>query len=264
MKSYWIWPALVEGEKHAELFTDATLSQFLSFWSDWDGSNRPSGQGHRLIAAVVMENVRSVRRILNLLRQADPNADVDPELISELNSLPQRNQRFTQILNTITLLTHQLEQRYRGTLPFSVEATPLQSLAARLHLRRDPVQILLQHNDRYERRMLELRQERRAMLEYYLALNKKLRKQLHTLIPAIQTNLVSEPAVPRSGGLPRYFATYGDHTAHPSRHDYRRATPLQLIQPYLTCTRSMPSPKNMATRAWRWQCRSAFHQNRRH
>ncbi len=192
--------ALVEGEKHAELFTDATLSPFLSFWSDWDGSNRPSGQGHRLIAAVVMENVRSMRRILNLLRQADPNADVNPELISELNSLPQRNQRFTQILNTITLLTHQLEQRYRGTLPFSVEATPLQSLAARLHLRRDPVQILLQHNDRYERRMLELRQERRAMLEYYLALNKKLRKQLHALIPAIQTNLVSEPLLREAVG----------------------------------------------------------------
>jgi len=32
-----------------------------------------------------------------------------------------------------------------------------------------------QHNDRYERKMLELRQQRRTMLEDYFALNKQLR-----------------------------------------------------------------------------------------
>ena len=185
----------IAGEKHAELFTDTTLSPFLSFWSDWDGSNRPSGQGHRLIAAVVIENVRSLSRILGLLRQADPHVDVDPELLSELRALPQQNQRFTQLLNNITLLTHQLEQRYRGILPFAATDTSLQRLATRWHLRRNPVQILLRHNDRYEQRMLELRQERHTMLEYYFALNKKLRKQLHALIPAIQANRTSEPLV---------------------------------------------------------------------
>ena len=183
----------IAGEKHAELFTDTTLSPFLSFWSDWDGSNRPSGQGHRLIAAVVIENVRNMSRILDLLRQADRHAEVHPELLSELRALPQQNQRFTQLLNNITLLTHQLEQRYRGILPFPVNDTSLQRLATRWHLRRDPVQILLQHNDRYEQRMLELRRERHTMLEYYFALNKKLRKQLHALIPAIQANRASEP-----------------------------------------------------------------------
>ena len=183
----------IAGEEQAELFTNATLSPFLSFWSDWDGSNRPSGQGHRLIAAIVMENVQSLSRVLNLLRQADPTVEINPELLSELDSLPEQNQRFTQLLNNITLLTHQLEQRYRGTLPFSVDTTSLQRLATRLHLRRDPMRILLQHNDHYERRMLELRRERRTMLEYYFALNKKLRKQLHALIPAIQMNRTSEP-----------------------------------------------------------------------
>ncbi len=49
-----------------------------------------------------------------------------------------------------------------------------------------------QHNDRYERKMLELRQQRRTMLEDYFALNKRLRKQLHALIPAIQANRTSE------------------------------------------------------------------------
>jgi aspartate/methionine/tyrosine aminotransferase len=183
---------LVAGEDYAISFTGTTLTPLLSFWSDWDGSNRPSGQGHRLVAAVVMENVRRMAHILGLLRQADPHIPINPELLSELDLLPQRNQRFTQLLNDITLLTHQLEQRYRGVLPFSVDATPLQQLATRWHLRRDPARILWKHNDRYERKMLELRQQRRTMLEHYFALNKQLRKQIHALIPAIQINRTSE------------------------------------------------------------------------
>jgi aspartate/methionine/tyrosine aminotransferase len=183
---------LTAAEEYTELFTDTTLSPFLSFWSDWDGSNRPSGQGHRLVAAIVMENVRRMTRILSLLRQADPNIPLSPELLSEIDQLPERNQRFTKLLNNITLLTQQLEQRYRGILPFSVDATPMQRLATRWNLRRDPARILWQHNDRYERQMLDLRRQRRTMLEEYFALNKQLRKQLHALIPAIQNNLASE------------------------------------------------------------------------
>jgi hypothetical protein len=183
---------LTAAEAYTELFTDTTLTTFLSFWSDWDGSNRPSGQGHRFIASVVMENVRRMTRILSLLRQADPIIPLNPSLLSEIDQLPERNQRFTQLLNNITLLTHQLEQRYRGILPLSVDTTPLHRLATRLKLRRDPARIMWQHNDRYERNMLELRQQRRTMLEYYFALNKQLRKQLHALIPAIQNNRTSE------------------------------------------------------------------------
>jgi hypothetical protein len=52
--------ALGAAEDYAELFTNISLPSMLSFWSDWDGSNRPSGQGHRLIGMVVKENVRSV------------------------------------------------------------------------------------------------------------------------------------------------------------------------------------------------------------
>jgi hypothetical protein len=187
--------ALIAGENYTELFTDTKLAPFLSFWSDWDGSNRPSGQGHRLVAAVVMENVRRMAHILDLLRQVDPNIPISTELLSELDLLPQRNQRFTKILNAITLLTHQLEQRYRGVLPFSVDATRLQQLETRLHLRRDPARILWKHNDRYERKMLELRRQRRTMLEDYFALNKRLRKQLYGLIPAIQNNRTAEPVL---------------------------------------------------------------------
>jgi len=184
---------LIAGEEFAELFSDTRLTPFLSFWSDWDGSNRPSGQGHRLVAAVVMENVRRMNTILRVLRQVDPSISIKPELKSELDVLPQHNQRFTGLLNEITTLTHQLEGRYRGILPFSVETTSLQRLATRLHLRRDPARVLWQHNDRYERKMLELRGQRRDTLEFYFSLNKALRKQLYALIPAILNNRASEP-----------------------------------------------------------------------
>lgn len=185
--------SLTAGEQYTGLFTNTTLTPFLSFWSDWDGSNRPSGQGHYLAASVVMENVRRMARILNILRQVDAGLTVNPELLSELDRLDQRNQRFTELLNTITQLTHQLEQRYRGILPFSLDTAPWQRLATRLHLRRDPAKVLWQHNDRYEKNMFELRQERRQMLEHYFSLNKQLRKQLYALIPTIQMNRTVEP-----------------------------------------------------------------------
>jgi aspartate/methionine/tyrosine aminotransferase len=191
---------LTTGEEYAEQLTDTTLPSFLSFWSDWDGSNRPSGQGHRLVAAVVTENVQRMTRILNLLRQADPDIPVSPELMAELDRLPQRNQHFAKLLNDITLLTHQLEQRYRGILPFSIDTTSLQRLATRVHMRRDPARVLWQHNDRYEQKMLELRLQRRRMLEYYCSLNKQLRKQLHALIPDIKVNRTSEQLVREAVG----------------------------------------------------------------
>lgn len=184
--------ALVAGEQYAELFSDTSMMPLLSFWSDWDGSNRPSGQGHQLIAAVVMENVRRMATILSILRQVSPDIAVNPDLLSELDTLAQRNQRFTELLSAITQLTHQLEQRYRGILPFSLDTTPWQRLTTRWHLRRDPAKVLWQHNDRYEQKMLELRQERRAALEQYFALNKQLRKQLYALIPAIQMNRAND------------------------------------------------------------------------
>lgn len=185
--------ALTAGELYTELFTDVSFAPLLSFWSDWDGSNRPSGQGHRLVAALVMENVRRMASILNLLHQVDPHLDIQPDLLNELAALPQRSRRFIQLLDKITLLTHQLEQRYRGILPFSVDATSFQRFTTRLHLRRDPARVLWQHNDRYERSMLDLRRQRRSMLETYFALNKQLRKQLFALIPAIQEQRSVEP-----------------------------------------------------------------------
>ena len=187
--------ALLAGEAYTELYCDTSLHPYLSFWSDWDGSNRPSGQGHCLIASLVMENVRRMAHILNMMRHVDARIEINHELIEEIEELPQRTKQFSSLLNKITLLTHQLEQRYRGVLPYSMDASPFQRFTTRLHLRRDPVQVLWQHNDRYEAKMRELRQQRRTMLEIYFALNKKLRKQLYALIPAIQEHVNVEPLV---------------------------------------------------------------------
>ena len=185
--------ALSAGEAYSDLFCNTTLHPFLSFWSDWDGSNRPSGQGHCLIASLVMENVRKMAHILNLIRQVDSRIEINRELVEDLDSLPQKSRQFSRLLNNITQLTHQLEQRYRGVLPYTIDASRFQRFTTQLHLRRDPVRVLWQHNDRYEQKMRELRQQRRTMLETYFGLNKRIRKQLFALIPAIQENINVEP-----------------------------------------------------------------------
>ena len=162
---------------------------FLSFWGDWDGSNRPSGQGHRLIASVLVENVTRLSRLVSLLAAKDGNAGIDPKLLGEIEELSDMNRRFTRLLNEITSLTHQLERRYRGILPVNMRPGKARSLGMSLHLVRDPLTQLWRHNDRLERRMLELRRKRRDTMEQYFSLNKRLRKQLHGLIPVIRRNL---------------------------------------------------------------------------
>jgi len=194
--------ALIAGEIHAQLFADAPCPAFISFWGDWDGSNRPSGQGHRLVASVVMENVNRLARIMSLLLRGGGDPGMSPDLAGELQRLPERNRRFARLLEDITLLTHQLERRYRGLLPFKVQPNTLRRIGMLLGLTGDPLKVLWQHNDRLERRMLELRRRRQETLEYYFALNRKLRKQLHALIPEIcgrrtETELLLEASLYR-------------------------------------------------------------------
>ncbi len=176
----------IAAEHFSQLFTDAPRQSFISFWGDWDGSNRPSGQGHRLAASVVTENVNRLARIMNLLIRTGGADGIESDLLAELQNLPERNRKFTRLLDDITLLTHQLEKRYRGVLPFSLQPHALRRVGMALHLTRDPLKALWQHNDRLERRMLELRRQRREMMAYYFALNRRLRRRLHALIPVIR------------------------------------------------------------------------------
>ena len=170
--------AVIAAEDFVRFRSDAECRTFLSYWGDWDGSNRPSGQGHRLIATVLMENVARMGRLLQMLLDASPGLHVDAHLIEEVRRLPLSNRRFRALFDQITDLTHQLERRYRGLLPYDVQPGILRKLGMKLHIARDPVVSLWEHNDRLERRMLELRRERRRTLEYYFGLNKSLRKCL--------------------------------------------------------------------------------------
>jgi aspartate/methionine/tyrosine aminotransferase len=178
--------AIIAAEHFQRLAAGDDTRQLVSFWGDWDGSNRPSGQGHRLVATTLMANVTRMAHVLSLVvRSADPSG-VDGSLIDELRLLPEKNRRFSFLLHDITQLTHQLEKRYRGILPVFVKPGTVRSLGMKLGIARDPLTLLWRHNDRLERKMFHLRTQRRQSLVYYFALNKRLRKQLHGLIPVIQ------------------------------------------------------------------------------
>ncbi|MCX7797016.1 MAG: aminotransferase class I/II-fold pyridoxal phosphate-dependent enzyme [Melioribacter sp.] len=179
----------IAAENYFHLYSDYSFQTYLSFWGDWDGSNRPSGQGHSLVAGVLIENVVRQAKIIELILKYENNVNINPSLIEEIEKLPQNNKRFTDLLNEITLLTHQLEKRYKGLLPFNIEVSRIRRLGIKLHLAQDPIMRMWKHNDRLERKMLELRHKRRVTLEYYFSLNKQLRKTLHSLIPVIQRNI---------------------------------------------------------------------------
>ncbi len=185
---------IIAAESYINPGADTKQRSFLSFWGDWDGSNRPSGQGHQLVAAVVIENVTRLSRILKILIERDRSLKVEPDLLNEVEKLDVNSRRFSQLLNEITHLTHQLERRYRGILPFNVKPSALRQIGMNLHLARDPLTLLWYHNDRLERKMLDLRAHRKKTLEYYFSLNKRLRKQLYALIPAIQKH-IKDPEV---------------------------------------------------------------------
>ncbi|MCU0452260.1 MAG: pyridoxal phosphate-dependent aminotransferase [Bacteroidetes bacterium] len=185
--------AQITAEMYGELHSASMPVPMLSFWGDWDGSNRPSGQGHRLVASVLIENVRRMAVLLERLRARDQTVRIDPDLRTELEQLPGNIRRFFALLNEITTLTHHLERRYRGVLPVQYTAGRARKLAMQWHLLRDPVTTLWHHNDRLERRMLGLRRRRVEALEYYFGLNKRLRKALHQWISVLGRHLSDEP-----------------------------------------------------------------------
>ncbi len=180
---------LIEAEIFSELNSEISFKSFLSFWGDWDGSTRPSGQGHRIVAGVLIENVNKQSDLLKTLMKFDDSINIEDELKSDLDQLENRINNFWKLLNEITDLTNQLEKRYKRLLPFIVKPNKFRKAAMKLGLAKDPMISLWQHNDRLEKKMLKLRKERRDNLLYYFELNKKLRKKLFSLIPKIKDNL---------------------------------------------------------------------------
>ncbi len=183
--------SLIEAEEYISLFSESSFSSFLSFWGDWDGSTRPSGQGHRLVAAALVENVTRLSKIINRLRKVDKGIILSDDIYNDLNKLTGRNESFWKLLNKITSLTNQLEKRYRSVLPFSIESGRLRRIGMKLRIAKDPLTQLWQHNDSLERKMADLRKQRRDTLEYYFELNKRLRKALYVMLPNIESNIAN-------------------------------------------------------------------------
>ncbi|MEI7811621.1 MAG: pyridoxal phosphate-dependent aminotransferase [Ignavibacteria bacterium] len=180
---------IIASEIYSELHSDSPFQTFLSFWGDWDGSNRPSGQGHSLVASALIENVVNQSNLLRLLYESDRSLKIDDSLLRDMESISGKNARFSNLFVKITQLTHQLEKRYRGILPFNMKPGKIRQAGMKMHLARDPLTLLFHHNDRLERRMLELREQRTRTLEYYFSLNKQMRKTLTALLPAVRKNL---------------------------------------------------------------------------
>lgn len=180
--------SILLAEDFANEYSDQSLNIFLSFWGDWDGSSRPSGQGHRLVAAVLLENVTKLSNLVTLLLKSDKNVAIDRELVQDIKMLPQNNISFWKLLHNITALTNHLEKRYRSVLPYSISPGKFRKIGMSLKIAKDPLTRLWQHNDGLERKMLELRQQRKNRLEYYFALNKRLRKTLYNNIDVICKN----------------------------------------------------------------------------
>ncbi len=181
--------AFIEAEMLAEQAGENDLQTFLSFWGDWDGSTRPSGQGHRLVAAVLVENVSRLAAILNTLLQLEPGLKIDEALKKDLQQLPGQRQQFWKLLNEITHLTNQLEKRFRSLMPVTLRPSTWRRLGMKFRLLSDPFTVVWQHNDRLERKMVQLRQQRREGLEFYFLLNKRLRKALKKVIPQLMKHL---------------------------------------------------------------------------
>ncbi len=181
--------SLQDSEDWALWRCGVSLPLFLSFWGDWDGSSRPSGQGHRLVAAALLENVIRLSRLLNTVIKTTGSTDVEPGLRQDIRKLESDTQAFWSLLNKITALTNQLEKRYQHVLPFGKAPGKWRRAAIRAHLARDPVTSLWQHNDRLEKRMRKWRTKRLESLEFYFGLNKRLRKTLFRHLDRIADSL---------------------------------------------------------------------------
>lgn len=207
--------SMVDCEHWAALGYDVEFPSMLSFWGDWDGSSRPSGQGHRLVAGALLENVTSLARLVARLETAQPGIRIAPELSQQIRRLEVEKTRFWSLLNEITDLTSRFEERYLRVLPFHVQPGLLRRIGMRLNLARDPIARLWEHNDRLERRMLGLRERRQESMEGYFQLNAALQRTLRDNLDALRPLLRDADLAARSG---LYFNTLRRFALTPRIH----------------------------------------------
>lgn len=170
--------SMINGEEWAYWMAGKQLPSLLSFWGDWDGSTRPSGQGHRLVAAVIQENITEMSELVETMVSLSREAKFSESLLTEIGSFRRERKLFRKLLDDITDLTHVLEKRFQGLLPYDLQPGIFRRFGMVLKLSSDPVSSVLEHNDRLEKRMKVLRERRRGQLDYFFSLNKRIRKEL--------------------------------------------------------------------------------------
>jgi len=159
----------------------------LSFWGDWDGSSRPSGQGQSIAAKITIENIRNQIKIITAMQNIDRTFSIDKNLKKEILRLEKRVDSFLNLLDRITKLTDILEKQYKSYLPIDLRKKNIISKLFRVQ-REDPESVF-KRNLRLEKRMLKLRKKRREELEYYFYLNQRLRDLLFENVEKIVKNI---------------------------------------------------------------------------
>lgn len=175
---------LTLAEDYADYIFGESLPLLLALWGDWDGSRRPSGQGHNLVAGVLIANVRRLTGLLGLLEQHGILTEPDP-VWHELGDIEKKIKNFQDILRKITKLTTALEIRFRRNLQQAQTAGRLVKRLRKVGLARDPLKRMWKHNDRNERRMQEYRRQRSSEILRFFQINYQLNQLIKKLVPRL-------------------------------------------------------------------------------
>ena len=166
--------ALAQASDYAFYFSNNKLELILSLWGDWDGSNRPSGQGHTLVSGALIENVKRLSSLIEYFKTKNLLSSDDLTVLAKIGNIESFIAGFKSTLRKITHLTSQLEAKYIQLLPFALPTSRTKKLLRRLGLARDPIKEMWKHNDRNERRMRAYRQQRSAEMRRLFIINTQL------------------------------------------------------------------------------------------
>ncbi|NOY78023.1 MAG: aminotransferase class I/II-fold pyridoxal phosphate-dependent enzyme [Calditrichaeota bacterium] len=164
--------ALHLAEIFNEIFFGHSPGVVLSLWGDWDGSTRPSGQGHTLVSGPLIANIRALTLLVHGLQKENRLTEEDLKQLEKIGSIEKRIENFQNILQKITGLTSRLEEKYRKTIPLEYSPGKIRQFLRKLGLLRDPLKSIWKHNDRNERRMQQYRKQRSSEIKQLFEINR--------------------------------------------------------------------------------------------
>ncbi len=179
-------------ETFEEIFFGESQGVVLSLWGDWDGSTRPSGQGHTLVSGPLIANIRALTRLVNVFQKEKFLSVEERRQLEKIGSIEGRIENFQKILQKITLLTSRLEEKYRKTIPLEYSQGKIRQFFRKLGLLRDPLKSLWKHNDRNERRMQQYRKQRSSEIRQLFEINRVLTKMTEAITVRNQEKMQSD------------------------------------------------------------------------